>query len=130
MVALTAPRLTREYADNSIYDFTVAATYAIYEGSLVMLNASGLARPGAAATGQTAAGKALNGAAAGEVVRVKRGVFRWANSAAGDAIAAADWGATVYIVDDQTVAKTDGSGARSVAGVCRGVDAAGVWVET
>jgi hypothetical protein len=32
-------------------------------------------------------------------------------------------------VDDQTVAKTDGSTTRSVAGIVRGVDTDGVWVE-
>jgi hypothetical protein len=35
----------------------------------------------------------------------------------------------VFIVDDETVAKTNGSSTRSVAGICRGVDAQGVWVE-
>lgn len=61
---------------------------------------------------------------------VRRGVFRWKDSRSSDAITTADWGKIVYIVDDETVAKTDGSAARSAAGVCRGVDLAGVWVET
>jgi hypothetical protein len=33
------------------------------------------------------------------------------------------------VVDDQTVAKTNGSSSRSVAGIIRDVDADGVWVE-
>jgi hypothetical protein len=60
--------------------------------------------------------------------RVKRGIFRFANSTASDAITIADKGATCFIVDDQTVAKTDGSASRSVAGVITDVDSAGVWV--
>lgn len=129
MVALTKGRQTPERG-NVLHEFTVAATFTVFEGALVMVNSSGLARPGAAATSMTAAGRAENGAAAGEKVTVKRGVFRWANSAAGDAITDADYGATVFIVDDQTVAKTNGSSTRSAAGICRGVDAQGVWVET
>lgn len=62
-------------------------------------------------------------------VSVRRGVFRFANSSAGDAIALADVGATCYAVDDQTVAKTDGTGTRSAAGTIRDVDADGVWVQ-
>jgi hypothetical protein len=34
-----------------------------------------------------------------------------------------------YIVDDQTVAKTNGTATRSIAGKIRAVDAQGVWVE-
>jgi hypothetical protein len=33
------------------------------------------------------------------------------------------------VVDDQTVAKTNGSSTRSVAGIVRQVDSDGVWVE-
>ena len=33
------------------------------------------------------------------------------------------------MVDDQTVAKTDGTGTRSAAGVVVNVDALGVWVD-
>lgn len=131
MVALTAARQTPQRG-NSLHRFTVAATFTVFEGSLVMVNSSGLARPGATATGMTCVGRAENGAAAGQAVDAKRGVFLWANSAAGDAITDADYGATVFIVDDQTVAKTSASSTRSAAGICRGVDAAtgGVWVET
>jgi predicted RecA/RadA family phage recombinase len=62
-------------------------------------------------------------------VKTRRGVFRFANSAAGDAIGRTEIGKTVYVVDDQTVAKTDNSGARPAAGKCFDVDANGVWVE-
>lgn len=129
-MALSAPRNTpkREGQD---YRFAIASGVRIYPGALVMLNAGGEARPGAAATGQTAAGRARTDSTEEPgFVLVERGVFRWKNSASGDAITAAHWGTNVYIVDDETVALTSGSSTRSVAGVCRGVDAAGVWVET
>jgi len=62
-------------------------------------------------------------------VAVRRGCFQFANSASTDALTNLDIGATCYIVDNQTVAKTDGSATRSKAGVVRSVDAGGVWVE-
>lgn len=131
MTALTAARNTPKYAGNTLYRFPIKAGATIYAGSLVALDVNGDAAPGSTATGLTAAGKALTGSADNaSVVDVERGIFRWENSAAGDAITAADWGKTVYIVDDQTVAKTSGSNTRSAAGICRGVDAVGVWVET
>ena len=62
-------------------------------------------------------------------MQVKRGTFKYGNSSAGDLIAQADVGADCYIVDDQTVAKTNGSSTRSVAGKIIAVDADGVWVK-
>ena len=38
-------------------------------------------------------------------------------------------GSDCYIVDDQTVAKTNGTNTRSVAGKIIAVDADGVWVK-
>ena len=46
-----------------------------------------------------------------------------------DAITLADVGSDCYIVDDQTVAKTNGTNTRSVAGKVFDVDADGVWVD-
>ncbi|UPY36212.1 hypothetical protein [Sediminicoccus sp. KRV36] len=127
---LSAERLTPE-RENTDFRFAVAGGATIYKGGLTMLNASGLATKGAVATGQTAAGIALTSTAQDpNFVTVRRGTFRWGNSAAADLITAADWGKTVFIVDDETVAKTSGTSTRSAAGICRGVDAIGVWVET
>lgn len=57
---------------------------------------------------------------------------RWyANSTAGDLIVAADMLKDVYIVDDQTVAKTSNSSTRSVAGRVWKIDSVrGVLVES
>jgi hypothetical protein len=46
----------------------------------------------------------------------------YANSSGGDEITASHYGENVFIADDQTVAATDNSGARSVAGRCWEVD--------
>lgn len=111
------------------------AAVKVWQGSLVMVDA-GYLKPGAAATGKFAAGMACAtvdnsaGAAGDKSVEVKPGVFRWANSASGDLIAQADVGKQCYIVDDQTVALTNGSSTRSVAGLIVGVDSIGVWVLT
>lgn len=134
MAALSADRNTpiRTAED---FEFPVAASTLIYAGSLVCINASSLATKGAVATTLKAVGiateRADNSAGAAGAIRVKvrRGCFRFANSGAGDMIALADVGADCYIVDDQTVAKTNGGSTRSVAGKIRDVDADGVWVQ-
>lgn len=106
----------------------------IFAGSLVALNSSGYATPGATATGLKALGRAEEqadnsaGADGAVSVEVRKGVFRFGNSASGDAITPAEIGSDCYIADDQTVAKTDGTGTRSVAGKVFDVDAQGVWV--
>lgn len=134
MVALTDARVTlRRDADTS--NRAVAATKKIFEGSLVCLSATGFATPGAVATTLKADGIALKtvdntaGADGAVFVEVRKGTFRFANSAAGDLITRADIGTTCYVVDDQTVAKTTGGATRSVAGTVVDVDAQGVWVK-
>lgn len=112
----------------------MAATKKIYAGSLVALNASGYAVPGATATTLIAVGRAeaqvdnSSGGNGDKSITVRRGVFRFANSGA-DAVTRTEIGKSCYIVDDQTVAKTDGTGTRSVAGKVIDLDSAGVWVE-
>ena len=132
MTALAADRNTPERAGDQ-FVYPVAATTLIYAGSIVMLNAAGDATKGATATGQICVGRAEQqvnntGAAGAATISVSKGVFRWANSAAGDAITKAEIGDNCYIVDDQTVAKTDGTSTRSVAGKIVDVDSSGVWV--
>jgi hypothetical protein len=50
------------------------------------------------------------------------------NSAGGDTITLMDIGKACFAVDDQTVALTDGTGARAQAGIIHNVTEAGVWV--
>ncbi len=131
MAALSAPRNTPERRGD-ILAFPVAASTTIFQGGLVVL-AAGYAAPGSVATGLIAVGRAEHSAtavAAGSAtVEVRRGVFRFGNSATTDLIAQADVGADCYIVDDQTVAKTNGTNTRSRAGKVVAVDADGVWVQ-
>jgi hypothetical protein len=53
----------------------------------------------------------------GVAVTLSTGTFILANGTAGDALAQTDVGSTVYLIDEQTVGKTTGSGTRPVAGV-------------
>lgn len=113
----------------------VAATKKIFNGALVAINATGFATPGAVATTLKAVGVAeeyvdnSGGADGDKQITVRRGVFQFANSASTDLIALKDIGANAYIVDDQTVALTNGTNTRSVAGKIHDVDANGVWIE-
>jgi hypothetical protein len=118
--------------DGRVLDFARAASVTCFAGAIGCLNASGLATPGATATTLRAVGRVLRQYTddAGNVrVEMERGTFKFANSSAGDAITNAAYGSNVFIVNDQTVALTNGSSTRSIAGICRGVDADGVWVE-
>lgn len=114
----------------------VKAATKIFAGSLVCIDANGWAVPGSVATTLKARGRAEElvdntaGANGDKVIRVRRGRFRWKNSAAGDAITRADIGATAYVVDDETVAKTNGTNTRSAAGEIVDVDAQGVWIKS
>lgn len=132
-MALSADRNTPRRT-GQVYSRPVAAGVTIYGGALVVLNAAGYAEPGVTSTTVTADGRAEYGVnnaagAAGAVnVDVRPGIYRYANSAGGDAIAQANVGANCYVVDDQTVALTNGGGTRSVAGRIVDVDSVGVWV--
>lgn len=132
MPALTAARNTPT-RDGKDFTRGVATGVTIYQGALVCLTAAGFATPGAVSTTLKADGRAkvtvANPGANGAVtVEVEKGIFRFGNSASGDLITIADIGANAFIVDDQTVAKTNGTSTRSIAGVIVDVDAQGVWV--
>ncbi|WP_454280522.1 hypothetical protein [Sphingomonas sp. Marseille-Q8236] len=132
MVALTVDRNTPRRENHDIEGHPVKGGANIFAGALVMLDAAGWAIPGGLGAGLAVVGRAdapakaiVNGDA---IVTTRRGVFRFANSAGGDAITRADIGKSAYVVDDQTLAKTDNAGTRSAAGIIRDVDAQGVWV--
>ena len=136
MTALAAERDTRRRNGDQM-SYPVAAATKIFAGAIVCIStASGYATKGATATTLRAVGIAdetadNSGGAAGDVQVKTRadGWFRFANSASTDQLALADVGANCYVVDDQTVAKTDGSSTRSLAGKVRDVDTDGVWIE-
>lgn len=131
MTALTENRSTMQMAAGDRVGL-LGASQTIFQGALLMRNASGHIIEGATATGSFGVGRAeeavTSTTAAVTNQRFREGTFRYANSASGDLIATADIGTVCYIVDDQTVAKTDGTSTRSPAGVVVDVDALGVWV--
>lgn len=132
-MALTADRNTPMKAKELI-GVPIAANVKIYAGSLVAASATGLATPGAAASGLTYLGRAeesvdnTGGAASAKMVLVRRDKqFKWGNYAS-DLVAQAQLGRICFIFDDGQVAATNGNGARSPAGIVLGVDSDGVWV--
>jgi hypothetical protein len=133
MTALTKDRNTPEAAGD-IEEYPVLAATTCYAGGLAVLDSSGWVKPGVTASGLIAVGRFearadnSDGANGAINARVKKGVFRFANSAGGDEITKAEIGDNCYIVDDQTVAKTSDTGARSIAGRIEQVDSQGVWV--
>ena len=142
MSALTGPRNVPQLGAGESYltniDVPLKAGAKVYQGGMVALNA-GLGVAGSTAVGLICAGVAhldpavpvadnTAGADAAITIRVAQGVFPFLNSAASDQITNADRGKLCYIVDDQTVAKTNGSGTRSVAGVVMDVTSQGVYV--
>lgn len=134
MTALSADRNTPQRAiTRRQFNALAATTY--YGGALAMIDSNGRVRVGATATGMRGIGRVAqfvdNSGGANDAVKVDvdAGTFRYGNSASSDEITQADIGGDCYIVDDQTVAKTDGSSSRSVAGKIIDVDSLGVWVE-
>jgi hypothetical protein len=134
MAALAADRNTPRF-EGDIWEHPVAASQLIYAGALVARNADGRLVKGASATGLIGVGRAEErvdnsaGGAGAKTLRVRRGIFPFANSAGADELTVADIGKACWIVDDQTVGRTSNSSARSRAGIVRHVDAQGVWVE-
>ena len=111
----------------------VLAAAKINAGSLVVATAVGFAAPGSTATTLSYLGRAeeavdnTSGANGAKAVNVRRKLaFKWVNDGS---ITQANLMKNAYIVDDQTVAATDGGTTRSVAGRIVGVDSDGVWVE-
>jgi hypothetical protein len=134
MVAATKDRDTQEIGTR-MRAFGMTANVRAFAGTIAALAAAGTVQPGTTATTIKCVGVFLapydntGGAANAVVAETVRGVFGpFANSSAGDLITAADIDADCFIVDDQTVAKTNGTSTRSVAGKVHQVDASGVWV--
>lgn len=113
----------------------VAAATLCELGKIACANATGYATPGATATTLTFLGMFgetvdnTGGADGAKTVLVERKeAFKFKNSGA-DAVTQAELGKTCYIVDSETVAKTNGGNTRSAAGKVVGIDSDGVWVE-
>ncbi|WP_447926943.1 hypothetical protein [Vreelandella sp. EE27] len=134
MTAQTQNRNT-PYRENTSRSHPMAAGVEVFAGGIVVVSiASGFAAAGSTGTGLIAAGVAMHyqdnrtGDNGDQHIEVKRGCFAFASATGDDAIGPADLGQYCYLVDDQTVAKTDGEGTRSIAGIIDGVGDFGVWV--
>lgn len=145
MAALTKSRPTPQRANTAQLNFGMIAGVQAFAGGLAML-ASGHLRPAREGQGADNAAKAADaalcrvvglfeadvkgGAANGDVrADLRAGCFPFANSAAGDAITEAEVGRACYVIDDQTVAKTNPNATRPVAGCVIEVRDGLVWVE-
>lgn len=129
---LTDARDTAEIAQGARYlGLPVKANTIIYQGGIVALDSTGMAVPGSKRAGLTAAGRAEetvqnNGADGDTIIRVKRGVFVYNNSAA-NPVSTEHLLKECYLEDDCTVcSSSDGT---SVAGKVIRVDQNGVAVE-
>ena len=133
-MALTAGRQTKT-REGSVFSAPLAANTTVFSGSIVALDASGNLVPGQTSGTLKRPGLCLcdaqNTGAAGEATAEYdvNACAYFGNSTGGDLIDRTDIGADCFIVDDETVAKTNGAGARSVAGEIVGVDDGGVWVQ-
>lgn len=134
-MASSTDRNTRQVAGIT-RAFPVAASTLIWAGTIACLNASGLLVAGSTSATLRCVGvapKRIDNAAGGASAisgEVEAGVFGpFNNSASADAIALADVGTTCFIVDNDTVAKTSNSNARSAAGTVWDVTPQGVWVK-
>jgi hypothetical protein len=130
---LTRDRDTIKRGDQTL-PYLVGAGKVIHAGALVVLDA-GYAEGGKVGAALKAVGRAnesvdnTGGAAGAKTVTVERGTFRWDNDGT-NPVTQAHVGALAYIVDDHTVSSSHATNTRSAAGIIRGVEAAGVWVET
>ena len=127
MTATTTP-INTEYRDGVLIPIALAASAIVLQGTFAVVGTNGFALASAAVGGddQVCVGIWEND---GLVRRNKQ--FLVANSAT-DPVTQAELGSQVYIEDNQTVAKTDGTGTRSVAGRFMGFDTeytTHVWVE-
>ncbi len=108
MAALTDNRMSPSKGDIKRVDrYLMANSTTIYAGSLVMINASGLATPATAAVGAkgvvgVAFEKKTSGTGGNDWIQVAVGKFRMGAVS----IAQANVGSLMYALDDQTVDET------------------------
>lgn len=145
MTALTAGRAIKQMAGNPVPDLVskpIADNVHIYNGAMVMGDANDRVVPAAPGSGVTAGHKVI-GVADGDYdntvaghtagafnVRIKQGCFKFNNSTAGEALAAADVGKLCYAADDNVVQKDSSTSTAPIAGTVVMVETTGVWVQT
>lgn len=131
---LTSSRNTKARSGDT-FVLGLAAAVKVFAGGILCRNAAGKAVPGSTSTTLKALGRTAesvdnsNGLADEQIATYEKGVFYFKNSAAADEITTADLENDCFIVDDETVAKTNGGTTRSIAGRIKAVDANGVAVK-
>lgn len=118
--------------------YPVAANARIFAGSQVTLTTTGFARNGQNG-GTRVVGTCMErvdntgGADGAKTVTVRRGIWRYLNSAGADLITRVHIGQDCFLVDDETVALTNGGATRVLAGRVADVETIGattmVWVK-
>ena len=132
-MALSAARNTPLRAIRKELFIPLKANAVVYEGGMVAVDSTGYGVDAATATGYqlvlVATASADNTGGANGAIGVNCWVAeaKYLNSGT-DAVVQASLGTTVYVQDDQTIAKTNGTSTRSAAGTCTELDSDGVWV--
>jgi len=131
-------RKTKKLSDQTVVNllyFPVKAATEVLEGGLIALDA-GFVVPASEKVGLIALGIAeetvdnRDGLDGDLWVKVRQGSFLLFDVGGGEALARIDVGHDVFLVDDQTVGKTDGGAKRSRAGKLMGIEPDGmVWVQ-
>ena len=141
--SLATPRSTLQYGGvpgvnvlPETFFVPVASGQTVYQGSLIVLNPSGLAEPAGSVTGTvvgrmepgnggvsvvTSTSSSITYATGANGITVREGCFLW-DIAAGQVVNASTVGALVYAYNDHTITLTATS--NSIAGVCCGLDSA------
>lgn len=145
-MALSSGNLAYGKRAGNVFLMKTVAAAVIYAGGIAALY-EGFAKPAAAGAGADNTAKAAD-AAKYRVVGVftenakggeqngdvsvnieNAGVYLLKNSTGGDEITASDIESACYVIDDETVAKTNPNNTRPKAGIVKQVDEAGVWVQ-
>lgn len=139
MTALARGRMTEKLGASAIcdaYEPKIGTGVKVYAGAIIVINSAGYAVPAtSAATHKCCLGVAdkeydLSTSNGQFRIKVKPGIYKVVNGS-GDPVAIADIGSTVYLLDDQTIGKTNpGGNTLSAAGKMVDLDAdGGVWVQ-
>lgn len=136
MGTLASARNTRERLALD-FSYPMAAAAVVFAGSMVTLTTTGYARNGKQG-GTRVVGVAqqnvdnTSGVDGAKSVSVKRGCHQFLNLVA-DLVTPADIGNDCYLVDDETVARTNGGATRVTAGKIVAIELLGatstVWVQ-
>lgn len=138
-MAKTDVAIVTEMRDGQLIPVPLLATALILQGTFAVVDSTGFAIASENVGGvnqvtlgvwdHSAENTGVDGDVLGLVRRGKQFLFK---NLTADAVTQAELGVNVYVADNQTVAKTDGAGSRSVAGKFMGFDTQypdHVWVE-